>query len=89
MIKYDLQTGASAVHEFGAGCSPSEAVFVPDSPNSGEDEGWLLSYVYNAAENSSEVAILDAQNLEQAPVARVKLPQRVPFGFHGCWAPRN
>jgi carotenoid cleavage dioxygenase-like enzyme len=89
LLKYDLESGESAAHEFGPGRSPSEAVFVADSAAAGEDEGWLLSYVYDAAENASEVAILDAQNLTKAPLARIKLPQRVPFGFHGCWAPRN
>jgi len=89
LVKYDLRTGESSVHEFGPGRSPSEAVFVPDNDAAGEDEGWLLTYVYDAAENRSEVAILDARDIEKAPVARIELPQRVPFGFHGCWAPRS
>jgi carotenoid cleavage dioxygenase len=29
--------------------------------------------------------VLDAQDLDRGYVARVKLPQRVPFGFHGNW----
>ncbi len=87
LVKYDLKTGVAATHEFGPGRSPSEGVFVPDSDAAGEDEGWLLSYVYDAAENCSEVAILDAQDPTKAAVARIRLPQRVPFGFHGCWAP--
>jgi hypothetical protein len=29
------------------------------------------------------VRVIDAQNFAAPPVARVELPQRVPFGFHG------
>jgi carotenoid cleavage dioxygenase len=29
--------------------------------------------------------VLDAARFEAPPLARVALPQRVPFGFHGNW----
>jgi len=85
LVKYDLRTGRSEGHEFGAGCAPGEAVFVPASDAAEEDAGWLLSYVYDASTDGSELVILDAQSLAAQPVARVALPQRVPFGFHGNW----
>jgi carotenoid cleavage dioxygenase len=34
---------------------------------------------------SAEFVVLDAQDLGRGYVARVKLPQRVPYGFHGNW----
>jgi carotenoid cleavage dioxygenase len=54
LIKYDLRAGASAVHDFGPGRVPSEPVFVPASSTAGEDEGWLLTYVYDAARDGSD-----------------------------------
>ena len=30
---------------------------------------------------------LDANNIEEKPIARIHLPQRVPDGFHGSWVP--
>ncbi|MFE7276815.1 carotenoid oxygenase family protein [Streptomyces sp. NPDC057623] len=30
--------------------------------------------------------IYDAADLRRTPLARVELPSRVPFGFHGSWA---
>ena len=30
--------------------------------------------------------ILDAQNVERAPLATIRLPHRLPLGFHGNWA---
>jgi carotenoid cleavage dioxygenase len=60
-------------------------VFVPsENPNS-EDEGYLLSFVYNQADDISDLIILNAQDLNLGPLARIKLPQRVPYGFHGNW----
>jgi carotenoid cleavage dioxygenase len=87
VIKYDLRNGASAVHDFGAGRIPSEPVFVPASPTAAEDEGWLMTYVYDAARDGSDLVILDAADVGAKPLATIGLPQRVPFGFHGSWIP--
>ena len=85
LIKYDLRTGASVVHDFGPGRVPAEPVFVPASPTAGEDEGWVLSYVYDGGRDGSDLVILDAADFTRKPVATISLPQRVPFGFHGSW----
>jgi carotenoid cleavage dioxygenase-like enzyme len=85
VIKYDLRSGASMVHEFGAGRIPSEPAFVPASAAAAEDEGWLMTYVYDAARDGSDLVILNAADIAGAPVATITLPQRVPFGFHGNW----
>jgi carotenoid cleavage dioxygenase len=87
LVKYDLETGASRAHEFGQGCRPGEAVMVPAGPHAGEDEGFVLCFVHDAARDASELVVLDAARFEAAPIARVALPQRVPFGFHGNWLP--
>jgi len=89
LLKYDLRGGTTTVHDFGAGRAPSEPVFVPASPTSGEDEGWLLTYVYDAGRDSSDLVILDANDFTGKPVATIALPQRVPFGFHGSWLPER
>jgi carotenoid cleavage dioxygenase len=87
LIKYDLRQGTSLAHDFGPGRMPSEPVFVPASRDAAEDEGWILTYVYDASSNGSELAILDAADFATKPVATITLPQRVPFGFHGSWVP--
>lgn len=87
LLKYDLRTGGSEVHDFGPARVPGEAVFIPASAAAGEDEGWLLTYVFDADRNGSEMVILDASSFGKPPVATVRLPQRVPFGFHGSWVP--
>ena len=85
LIKYDLVTGESQIHAFGAGRYCSEGIFAPKQQPESEDDGWLLTCVYDEKSNMSECVILDAQHLDGEPVARVMLPQRVPYGFHGIW----
>jgi carotenoid cleavage dioxygenase-like enzyme len=60
---------------------------VPASATAAEDEGWLLTYVYDAARDTSALVMLDAKDFTGKPVAAIALPQRVPFGFHGSWLP--
>ena len=85
LLKYDFQKGGSVEHDFGPGCATGEGVFVPAGASAGEDEGFVLSFVYDAATNGSELVILDAHDFAKPPIAEVALPQRVPFGFHGNW----
>lgn len=83
--KINMRTGAKSTYQHGPGRTTGETIFAPDPDRSGEDEGWLMSYVYDAATDRSDVVILDAQDPSAGPVATVHLPQRVPFGFHGSW----
>jgi carotenoid cleavage dioxygenase len=85
IVKYDLTGGRAEVHDFGAGRVPSEGVFAPASAGAGEDEGWVLAYVYDERRNASDLVILDASRIGAAPAATIRLPQRVPYGFHGSW----
>ena len=85
IVKYDLNTNKSQTHEFGAGRYGGEAVFAPHPRGKDEDEGWLITFVYNSRESTSELVVIDAQNVTSEPVARVLIPQRVPYGFHGAW----
>ncbi len=85
LYKHDLETGTRQVHEFGAGRVPGEFIFVPASVAAGEDEGWLVGLVIHTAEQATEFTILDARTFDAAPLAIVRLPHRIPPGFHGNW----
>ncbi|MFK0734595.1 MAG: carotenoid oxygenase family protein [Gloeotrichia echinulata HAB0833] len=85
VIKYDFANDDSQVHEWGSGRYGGEAIFVPRSNSTLEDDGWLLTFVYDTAFKTSELVVLNAQNITDKPVARILLPQRVPYGFHGTW----
>ncbi len=64
-----------------------EAVFVPAEPDADEDDGWVLSLVYDADRDASDLLVLNAADFTGEPQAVVHLPKRVPFGFHGNWIP--
>lgn len=84
-LKYDLETGTAKKLGFGKGRSGGEGVFVPKPNATSEDDGWLLTFVHDLAEYKSELFIADARSFDAEPVARIKLPVRVPYGFHGAW----
>ena len=83
IIKYDLATGTNRVHVHGPNRWGGEGVFVPRPGATAEDDGWVVTYVYDGNSGGSEFVVIDAQNMEAAPLARVPLPRRVPYGFHG------
>lgn len=87
IVKHDLVSGTSAVHDVGPGRMPSEAVFVPAGPDAAEDDGFLVAPVYDRATDRSDVIVLDATDPTAAPLATIHLPVRIPFGFHGSWIP--
>jgi carotenoid cleavage dioxygenase len=87
VVKYDVSDGSSTFHDFGPDCSTSEAVFVPRSDDAGEDDGWVLSFVYDQSSAASSFVVLDAGDMTAEPVATIPIPQRVPNGFHGSWIP--
>lgn len=89
LYKHDLSAGGRKVHDFGASRHPGEFVFVPARDDADEDEGWLIGFVIDEPSDTTELVILDAQQFEGAPVATVRLPHRVPPGFHGNWIKRG
>jgi carotenoid cleavage dioxygenase len=85
LVQHDLRTGRTVPARLGPEKAASEGVFVPARDGAAEDEGWVLSVVYDPARDASDLVILDATDFGGRPVATVGLPQRVPFGFHGTW----
>lgn len=89
LVRYDLNSGHGVEHAFGSAQTPGgpgEAVFVPAESGTGDEtSGWYLGYVYDPARDGSDLVIIDAADFTGRPVARIQLPQRVPYGFHGNW----
>jgi carotenoid cleavage dioxygenase len=85
VVKYDLATGGSDRYDLGPAAHPGEFVFVRDSDSGAEDDGWAMGIVHDTAADRSDLVILDASDVSAEPVARVHLPRRVPYGFHGSW----
>ncbi len=88
-MKYDNETGEIEMHYFGDHAESGEAVFVPRIGSTKEDDGYVICFVYDRNAGTSECQILDAQNWHADPVAKIKIPQRVPHGFHAAWVPHG
>jgi all-trans-8'-apo-beta-carotenal 15,15'-oxygenase len=87
LLKWDSQSQKSTVWSAAPRGFMGEPVFVPKPQSQGEDEGWLLILMYNAERSCSDVVILDAQQIEAGPLARLKLSHHVPYGLHGSFVP--
>jgi carotenoid cleavage dioxygenase len=87
LLKHDLLKGRTDSRSFGSEKAVGEFVFHPSSPDASEDDGVVMGYVYDRPTDRSELAILDAQTLQD--IARIELPHRVPAGFHGNWVPSD
>ncbi len=83
----DHHTGKLEVFDVGEGCATNEPIFVPRAEDAEEGDGFLLANVYSEARKASHLVILDARNVSDGPLATAYLDHRVPFGFHGNWAP--
>jgi carotenoid cleavage dioxygenase-like enzyme len=82
---FDYETGNAQTWDAGLGNGVSEPVFVEARGDAKEGEGWLLATVYDPHSSTSSMVILDAERVEEGPVATAKLDHRIPYGFHGSW----
>ena len=88
VVKFDVAGGAVTEHGLGPDTVAGEAVFVPSAaPDRAEDDGWLLTITTRRDGSASQLLVLDATDVADAPVAAVTLPRGVPAGFHGSWIP--
>ncbi|HIG44596.1 MAG: carotenoid oxygenase family protein [bacterium] len=87
IYKHDMKTGESSSFEFGPGRHGAEPIFIPKQSAQSEDDGYLMTYVFDEQKNASELIIVDALDLNRPALAQVHLPVRVPYGFHGSWIP--
>jgi carotenoid cleavage dioxygenase-like enzyme len=81
VMKYDL-IERSDVKYFDYGDHlGGEALFVPKADASAEDDGYLVDLLMS--EQGAYLVIIDAATMTE--LAKLHLPQRVPYGVHGCW----
>ncbi|XP_057434749.1 carotenoid 9,10(9',10')-cleavage dioxygenase-like [Lotus japonicus] len=72
-------------HMFEKNVFCSGAAFVPKDGGVEEDDGWVITFVHNEDTNTSEVRVIDTKKFSSEPVAKITLPCRVPYGFHGAF----
>jgi carotenoid cleavage dioxygenase len=82
--RYDSVTGRRYSYRLPEGTTCGEPVFVRRGPVE-EDDGHLLALAHDRVRGSSSLLVLEAGDIAAGPVAEVRLPVRVPAGFHGSW----
>ncbi|CAA7054912.1 unnamed protein product [Microthlaspi erraticum] len=93
VVKLDVTRGdrddcTVARRMYGPGCYGGEPFFVardPGNPEAEEDDGYVVTYVHDEAVGESKFLVMDAKSPELEIVAAVRLPRRVPYGFHGLF----
>ena len=83
VVRYDHARGTRTEVRFPGYLG--EAVFVPRRPEAPEGEGFVLVNQWRPDTGRGELLILDAENLPSGPLATVKLPHRLPHGFHAAY----
>jgi carotenoid cleavage dioxygenase-like enzyme len=78
-----LRSGELVEADCGEHRYPSEALYAADAI--APERTWVLSLVYDGNTDTSEVWIFDADRLEDEPICRLGLPEKIPLGFHGTW----
>jgi carotenoid cleavage dioxygenase-like enzyme len=88
--RFDHQTRKTSLFNAGEGTTLAECCFAPKNKNAAEGEGYLMGVATRSLENGrSDLVILDAQRLDEGPIATVKLPIRAVGQIHGWWVPSD
>jgi all-trans-8'-apo-beta-carotenal 15,15'-oxygenase len=83
ITKVDLQQGTSITWSAAPSGYVSEPLFIPQPDSTTEDDGWVVTLVYESDRHTTDVVILAAQDL--TVVAKLHLPHHLPYGLHGSW----
>ncbi|XAR56381.1 9-cis-epoxycarotenoid dioxygenase [Bertholletia excelsa] len=82
--KVDLCSGEVKKYTYGEEKYGGEPLFLPiESKTEHEDDGYILAFVHNEKAWESELQIVNAMTMQLE--ASIKLPSRVPYGFHGTF----
>ena len=90
LVKFDTETGAKDIWDYGDGVYGSEAPAPAKKGlayGDGEEKAHVVTFTTDENTWASECLIFEAADIAQGPVARVKIPMRLPIGFHSTWIP--
>ncbi|KAL8058762.1 hypothetical protein ABFX02_03G042300 [Erythranthe guttata] len=87
LVKVDISLSSDdsvvGTRMYEPGCTGGEPFFVANNPAGNEDDGFLITYVYDEISQESTFLVMDAKSPNLDIVAAVKIPSRVPNGIHG------
>jgi all-trans-8'-apo-beta-carotenal 15,15'-oxygenase len=87
LARIDFESGAVARHDFGPDGYPGEPLFI--ATGDAEDDGVIVTLVFDAASGKTSIVGLDARDLAASPLFTARLRHHVPFSLHGCFVAEN
>jgi all-trans-8'-apo-beta-carotenal 15,15'-oxygenase len=84
--RVDFESGTVTSHDFAPTGYVGEPLFVPRRADTAEDDGVVITLVYDAATERTSIVGLDAANLNGAPLFAARLGHHVPYSLHGTFA---
>src|SRR3546814_12777008 len=69
LFRHDLDSGTTAIRDFGPGRHPGEFAFVPRIAEGAEDDGWLVGLVVDMTDEQTDLLILNADDFSGPPPA--------------------
>jgi carotenoid cleavage dioxygenase-like enzyme len=88
IARFDLQNRSYKLWKAPQGFNLSEVCFAPRSATAPEGSGYVMAVGTWAQEgNRADLVILDAERVEEGPVATVRMPTRIAGQVHGWFVP--
>jgi carotenoid cleavage dioxygenase len=85
-IVWDMER--RAVHKvvrYPAAETGGEPVIIPKPDTSSSNEVYIGTFLCNDMDGTSSFVLYDGETASEEPVAKLRIPYRVPYGFHGRW----
>jgi carotenoid cleavage dioxygenase-like enzyme len=86
VTKHDRQTESEQAFTYPKGTFGGEVVVCPRDGSNAEDDAYLVTFTIAEDAKESELYVWSAADFGE-PIARAKIPARVPAGYHAYWVP--
>lgn len=86
LLWVDCTSGNSTTWDAG-GLAVGEPAFVPRPGDPDTAHGWWVTFAVDRTDLTSWFLVIPATDPGLGPVAKVRIPVRVPLGLHGAWLP--
>jgi all-trans-8'-apo-beta-carotenal 15,15'-oxygenase len=87
VARIDLQSGTVARHDFAPRGYVGEPFFIATG-HGAEDEGVVVTLVFDAERQRTDIVGLDARDIPAQPLFVARLRHHVPYSLHGTFTPR-
>lgn len=83
--RHDRKENKVITYYFGEHRYVNEPILVEYEEGNGSEEGFILTQVYDAKEDSTEIWIHKSEELEKGPICKIQLPETLPLALHAKW----